>query len=220
MGSNNFFMLGVIHRDESGSALLKRWLDLIQPDVITLELTHYGLRFRRELGGEYKKAIEHIAVQREKRGDPVNREALSSLLSYLGIPYEYEEASAYAAGHGVPLYLVDMDFFSYVRLRMIEDLVNEKNVETMLAEEPGMNGSQEMAAAKLYFEKGIAIAQYDKEMYIRDRYMSERIQGLMKGAQGKKFLHVCGWQHLQDPSSLYSHLNPIKVFSHDKTFCL
>lgn len=220
MSSNAFFMLGVIHRDESGSALLKHWLDLIQPDVITLELTHYGLRFRRELGGEYKKAIERIVARREERGDPVNEKALSSLLSYLSIPYEYEEVSSYAAAHGVSFHLVDMDFFSYVKLRMIEDLVNEKNVETMLAEEPGLDGSQEMTAAKLYFEKGTVIAQHDKEMYIRDRYMSARIQGLMKGAQGRKFLHVCGWQHLHDPSNLYSQLNPIKVFSHDKTFCL
>jgi hypothetical protein len=220
MESNAFFMLGVIHRDDSGPALLKDWFERIRPDVITLELTHYGLRFRRELGGEYKKAVEHVATLREERGDPVNREAMSSLLSYFSIPYEYEEASAYAAIHDVPLYLVDMDFFSYVKLRTIEDLINEKNVETMLAEKPGLNNSQEMTAAKLYFEKGVAINQYDREMYIRDRYMSARIQDLMRGRKGKKFLHLCGWQHLQDPYGLYSHFNPIKVFSHDKTFCI
>lgn len=220
MGSNTLFMLGVIHRDDSGPALLKDWLERIRPDVITLELTHYGIRFRRELGGEYKKAIKHVATQREERGDPVNGEAVSSLLSYLSIPYEYEEASAYAAQQGAPFYLIDMDFFSYVKLRTIEDLVNEKNVEMMLAEKPGLNGSQEMIAAKLYFEKGVTITQYDREMYIRDRYMSSRIQNLMKGSIGRNFLHVCGWQHLQDPYGLYSHFNPIKVFSHDKTFCI
>ena len=74
--------------------------------------------------------------------------------------------------------------------------------------------------ARLYFEKGITTKQYDREMYIRDRYMSAKIQELMERAPDKKFLHVCGWQHLNDPFGLYNPYNPTKVFSYDKAFCL
>lgn len=213
-------MLGVIHRDEEGPFLLNEWLDRIRPDIITLELSHYGIRFRRELGEAYKERVVRIAANRKERGESCNGEALASLLSYVNIPYEYDRASAYATEHKIPLYLIDMDFFSYMKLRTIEDLVSDENIEIMLADMGGTNGHQEMAAARLYFEKGIKVAQYDREMYIRDRYMSTKIQDLMNGFKGKKFLHVCGWQHLHDPSSLYAQFNPIKVFSHDKTLCL
>ncbi len=111
-----------------------------------------------------------------------------------------------------------MDFFSYVKLRSIEDLLSKENIEKMLLLTEMPNGNQEMTAARLFFEKGISITQYDREMYIRDRYMSSKVQDLMKYSNDKKFLHVCGWQHLQDPLKLYTPLNPIKVFSHDKAF--
>jgi hypothetical protein len=213
-------MLGVIHRDESGPALLRSWLEEIQPDVITVELSHYGIRFRRELGDQYKEIIVRVTKKREERGEQCNSEAFASLISYVCIPYEYETISGYAAEKNIPYHLIDMDFFSYVKLRDIGDLLGEDNIEIMLADTEGMNGSQELAMARFYFEKGITIAKYDREMYIRDRYMSARIDDLMKHRQNNRFLHVCGWQHLQDPSGLYSHFNPIKVFSHDKTFCI
>jgi hypothetical protein len=220
MSVSKFFMLGVIHRDAEGPVLLKNWLDRIRPDVITLELSHYGIRFRREFGEEYKERIGRILMQRKERGEPFNKEALSSLLSYVSTPYEYEVASAYAVEHSAPLYLIDMDFFSYVRLRSIEDLLSEKNIEKVLSLTDASDSSQEMTTARLFFEKGIKIAQYDREMCIRDRYMSSKIQDFMKHSNGKRFLHVCGWQHLQDLSNFYFPLNPIKVFSHDKAFCL
>jgi len=215
-----FFMLGVIHLDEEGPSLLRDWLYRMQPDVITLELSHYGIRFRRELGDKYKERIGRVVTKRAERCEPVNKEVLSRLLSYVSIPYEYEGVSSYALHQGVPLHLIDMDFFSYVKLRAIEDLVSEENIEAMLADSQGSNGNQELAMARLYFEKGITTKQYDREMYIRDRYMSAKIQDLMKCAPDKKFLHVCGWQHLHDPFGLYNPYNPTKVFSYDKAFCL
>jgi hypothetical protein len=220
MAEGQFIMLGIIHRDENGLAILKDWLARIKPDVVTLELSHYGIRFRKEFGEEYKRRIDRIFMQRKERGEPSNKGALASLLSYISIPYEYEATSEYAAENGIPFYLIDMDFFSYVKLKSIEDLLSEENIETMLSLTDAPNGSQEMAAARLYFKKGITIVQYDREMYIRDRYMSSKIQDFMKQSNDKKFLYVCGWQHLQDPSNVYFSLNPIKVFSHDKAFCL
>jgi len=220
MSANTLFMLGVIHRDKEGPSLLEYWLNRIQPDAITLELSHYGMRFRREVGDECRRRIETIVMSRKERGESSNMTALLSLLSYVNIPYEYEVTSVYGAEHCIPFYTIDIDFFSYVKLRNIEDLLNKENIEKTLSLTETSNGNQEMTAARLYFEKGISLSEYDREMYIRDRFMSSKIRDLMKYCNDKKFLHVCGWQHLQDPSNLYSSFNPIKVFSHDKTFCI
>jgi hypothetical protein len=221
MAEGQFIMLGVIHRDEDGPALLKNWLARIKPDVVTIELSHYGLRFRRELGEEYKWRVGEIVTQLNENGEKYNEEALASLFAYVNTPYEFDVVSAYAAEQGIPFSLIDMDFFSYVKLRVIEDLFSEENIEKVLTRtEEGPNGNQEKAAARLYFEKGIKIVPYDREMYVRDRYMTARINDLMKNNPNRRLLHVCGWQHLEDPSNLYGIFKPTKVFSHDKALCL
>jgi hypothetical protein len=217
---HKFIMLGVIHRDENGPALLKDWLAQIKPDVVTIELSHYGLRFRRELGEEYKRRVWEIVTHFNENGQKCNEEALASLFAYVNTPYEFDVVSAYAGEQAIPFYLIDMDFFSYVRLRAIEDLFSEENIEKVLTRAEGLNGNQEKAAARLYFEKGIKIVPYDREMHVRDRYMIAKIKDLMKNNPNRRLLHVCGWQHLEDPSNLYGILNPTKVFSHDKALCL
>lgn len=217
MSGNTFVMLGVIHRDTEGPSLLKYWLNRIQPDSVTLELSHYGVRFRRKFSEKYTKRIDQIVMRCAERGKSYNEDSLSYLLSYINIPYEYEVTSTYGAEHSIPFYTIDMDFFSYMKLRNIEDLLSEENIEQMLLFAETPNRNQAITAARLFFEKGITITEYDREMYIRDRYMSSKIRDLMKYCNNKKFLHVCGWQHLQDPSGVYTPLHPIKVFSHDKT---
>lgn len=218
MSERLFIMLGVIHRDDEGPASLRHWLERIRPEAITLELSHYGMRFRRERGEDYRRRILQISGRMEKEGGPCNDRALLMLLSYINIPYEFDVTSAYSAEYGKPFHLVDMDFFSYVKLRQIEDLLSDENVRKTLSGPETSNGGREKAMARLYFEKGIMTAPYDREMYIRDRYISARIGELMKRYPDGPFLHVCGWQHLHDPSDLYTPLNPVKVFSHDKTF--
>jgi hypothetical protein len=221
MDASRLFLLGVIHRDEDGPALLKDWLARIRPDVVTIELSHYGIRFRRELGEEYKRRAGEIVKQFNKNSKKYNEEALASLFAYVNIPYEFDVVSAYAAEQGIPFYLIDMDFFSYVKLRAIEDLFSEGNIEKVLTRtDEGPNGNQEKAAARLYFEKGIKIVPYDREMYVRDRYMTAKINDLMKNNPNRRLLHVCGWQHLEDPYNLYGIFQPMKVFSHDKALCL
>jgi len=219
MAEKAFVMLGVIHRDEEGPALLKSWLDRIRPDVVTLELSRYGVRFRRERGEEYKRRIDRIAERLREKGELCNKENLVSLRLYMDMPYEYDVASRFGAEHEVPVYLIDMDFFSYVKLRAVDDLLSEENIENALtgADRPIVN--QEKTMARLYFEKGIKTSSYDREMYIRDRYMSAKIKDLMRHHRDGRFLHVCGWQHLQDPANLYGPFNPTKVFFHDKAFC-
>jgi pheromone shutdown protein TraB len=214
------FVLGVIHRDENGPDLLAEWIDRIKPDVITLEFSNYGLMFRRERGAELKKRIREFLKAFIDENEPYNREALSALFSYVDLPYEYETASRYSNEHNIPLYLIDMDVFSYLKLQKVDELLSAENIKKALYETRGNGNHNEKAQAKMFFEKGITIVPYTDEMYIRDRYMDDRIAVLMKYYKDKRFLHICGWQHLQDPYNLYSPLNPVKAFIYDKAICV
>ncbi len=97
MSGNTLFMLGVIHRDKEGPSLLQYWLNRMKPDSVTLELSRYGIQFRREFGAKYEKRIEQIVTQRKERNQSYNEDSLSYLLSYVRIPYEYEVTSTYGS---------------------------------------------------------------------------------------------------------------------------
>ncbi|MCX5813394.1 MAG: hypothetical protein NT178_12750 [Proteobacteria bacterium] len=214
------FILGVIHRDDRGAELLQKWLSSITPEVITLEFSNYGLTFRKERGMEYKKRLEAVLNKMKDDNEPYNRDALSQLFAYINMPYEYEVTSRYAEEHNASLHLIDMDDFSYLKLQKTDELFEEKNIRQLLYGETGTGGSKEKAAARLFFEKGVRVFPYTDEMYIRDKYVSSRISVLMKHHKHKQFLHICGWQHLQDPYGLYAPFNPGKAFFYDKTFCV
>ena len=191
----------------------------IVPEVITLEFSNYGLQFRKKMGEEYRKKIKNVICEMGCDEKPCNMEALSSLTSFIDLPYEYEVASKYAGEYGICLSLIDMDAFSYLKLRKAVEMFDDDNIRKVLSG-PAPAGDSEKAAARLFFEKGVKLSPYDDEMYVRDKYMSDRISVLMKHQAHKRFLHICGWQHLEDPYGLYAPLNPLKVFVYDKTVCI
>lgn len=213
-------ILGVLHRDPNGPELLDRWLAHIGPRVITLEFSNYGMRFRREEGPRYIRRIEEVYNRLKKDNAPCYDNALSMIRSYVEMPYEFERASRYGRERGVPVYPIDMDLFSCRRLKETEGLLSEENLEKVLSEDTDKRTGYEMALAKLYFEKGIKTVPYTDEMRVRDKYMGNKIKVLRRRYQGERLLHICGWQHLQDPYHLYSSENPEKVFIYDKTLCV
>ena len=215
-----FIMLGVIHRDESGPGLLDHWLDAVKPDVITVEFSNYGMTFRKKWGPLYRQRIEEVCNRLKKDNAPCYDNALSMVFSYVEMPYEFERASRYGQDHNVPVLLVDMDLFSYLRLKEIEKLLSRENLEKLLSEDRGGETGYEHILARLFFENGVRTTAYTEEMRTRDRYMSGKIEAVSACYRGKRLLHICGWQHLQDPHNLYGPLNPTKVFIYDKTFCV
>lgn len=218
--ADGLIMLGAIHKDENGSGLLDRWLEAVEPRVITLEFSHYSMRFRKEMGPALKRQIEEAYNRLKKNNLPCYDNTLSMVLTYVAMPYEFDRASRYAQEHGVPLHLVDMDFFSYIKLKEMEKFLSTDNLERFLTQKSEGRADQEKVLARLFFDKGVKTGTYTEEMSMRDQYMSNKIAVLRKYHKGKKFLHITGWRHLEDPFDLYGPLKPVKVFIYDKTLCV
>jgi hypothetical protein len=209
-------MVGLIHREADLERLLSRWVETVEPDVITLELSSYGVSFRQSRGDELAGRLRATVEEFVAAGHCVDGPALDMLLAYIDLPSEFTCASDYAARRGVPLYLVDMDGHSRAHLNHMEELIARDNLFKLLCGPPAVKRDFEMAAARLFFEKGVSLLPYTEEMRARDRHMRDRIRGLMDSHGDARFLHICGWQHLRDPYGLYARLDPHKVFIHDK----
>jgi hypothetical protein len=210
-----FHILGIIHRDKSNSRIIGDWLNMIRPQLITLEFSRYGLVFRKEKGPFYRKKIESVVAQMKQDGEAYSKEALSSLNAYIDLPSEYEAASLYCNENGASLHLVDMDRFSYMKLKNADKLFSEKNIRSIIGTSDGHTCAHERVLARLFFNSGIQVAPYTEEMRIRDRYMGRRIGTLLQNHKDWRITHITGWQHLKDPYNVFTPFHPIKVFSYD-----
>lgn len=212
---HRFYMLGVIHRDARNPVLLPRWIARIGPGIITLEFSQYGLMFRKENRDRYKKRIDEVLKKLKNDTMHYNEAAVQDLESFINVPDEYEILSGYSAEQHIPFYLIDMDLFSYLKLQKAEELFAAENIERLLTGTDAGISSCEAAMARLFFNSGLKGVPYDEEMYVRDKYMADRLSLLMKRSPDKRLLHVAGWRHLEDPYHLYAPLNPLKVFPYD-----
>ena len=210
---SQLFIIGVIHRDEEGPGQLWRWLERIKPEVLTVEMTKYGLALRRKLIRECEEGAKNCNVS----GSQLRSALFPKEHSFFAIPFEYEVAAQYCEKKGGRLYLIDMDIFSYIHLRKIVQppQAQQPNHAMQSHDKIGM-GRNEKYLAKLFFEKGVKTIPYSTEMYIRDEYMARKLSTLMKYHSGKRFLHITGWRHLEDPFHLFDALEPSKVFIYDE----
>ncbi len=215
-----FIMLGLIHRDPEVRSLLSQWMEACRPDVVTLEFSPYGYRFRRSKGAGLAEKVRKAAQAMSAGGRAIDTQALDDILAYIDLPPEFVAASGYAAGRGIPLHLIDMDLYSRTRLSQMDELVSWDNLITLMRGPHKENAGRERALARLFFRGGVRLFSYTEEMRARDCHMRERIAELMARPSRPKVLHVCGWQHLADPQGLYAPLDPTKVFIHDETLRL
>jgi hypothetical protein len=217
--TNRLVMVGVIHRDKEGSALLSSFLGATKPDMVSVEFSEFGLSFRLTKGELFRRRVNDALDEFGRLDRPVTQEALDQLLAFIDPPLEYVTAAEYCRNHGARLLLADLDFYSSLRLRQADQLFSRENLAKLLSMSHREEKGAEKALARLFFEKGVKAFPYTNEMYTRDWYMRDRIATIARGWKNLRMVHICGWQHLSDPHDLYKPLNPTKVFIHDPTLC-
>ena len=132
----DFFMLGIIHRDQRNPEALRRWLENLRPDVITLEISRYSLDFRRSKGKIYREKLDDICASLYFEGFDQAHSHLENFYSFIEMPLEFMIAEDYRRRNNIHVYPVDMDLFSFLKLRKIDELINRQNVQKSLARRP------------------------------------------------------------------------------------
>ncbi len=215
-------MLGTIHRDREAGALLSEWLDYLRPDVVTLEFSRYGMLFRKAHASALRARLDARLARIAPHPEPSRQNAVQALYDYIDLPYEYTVSSEYAGRSGIPMHLLDVDFFSRVHLREIDELIDEENLRTWFSDRAVWDNevNKERALARLFFDKGIRTFEYTEEMLVRDKQVKEQLLVLARHYQGKRIVHVCGWRHCAEQQNIFDSLRPVKVFVHDRSICI
>ncbi len=213
-------LVGTIHRDPNGLPRLMETLERESPDIITLEMSEYGVTFRERIGSHLKgKLFEilrglHEESTRKEKGkfdrpkNPFEIGAIRAILQTLEFPFEFRAVKAYCERARISFRCIDVSKYSRDKLKGLGDeMITEDNVRKILAFAP-FDPTEELHKQRTLARK--LISQDADHLFIeaflngkmgdgmvpRDRYMSLRIREILNN-QGKT-LHVGGWEHLLD----------------------
>ena len=205
-------LLGTVHRDPSGLGRLLRFLDEQRPDIITLELSLYGLRFRqimkRKLRKRLLKGLTEIrtgyGLTLKELKVLLRSTGIGGVVAFIDLPFEYKGAKFYSQHHQLPLFLLDISSQSRKLLRHTNELFSPTNLEKIFYFESTpmieiVEREYSLAARIIRDEeafhwlKFFPFADGCKE---RDRIMAERLKLILGRYPRHTVLHISGWQHL------------------------
>ena len=219
-------LIGTIHRDPQGLVRLVQTLKALNPHVITLEFSTYGLRYRLK----NKRSLNHCLLRglHEIHGiDGLRLSALKELLRTTGIggirallalPFEYKGASFYSRRWDIPLYCVDISSFSRQLLAKVDELLSPENLKKVFAFE---TASLQETVTREYKQAETLLLNAKQSPWRhlipadvvgekRERIMASRIRRITAHYAGRHIVHIGGWQHLTaQPGTLFSLLEDL-----------
>lgn len=234
-------LVGTIHRDPNGLPRLKEILERKCPDIITLEMSEYGVAFRERAGPRLKERLfDTLQGLHEKKGQkergelnrpqkPSEISAINSALLALELPFEFRAVKAYCERNRIPFRCVDLSKYSRDKLKTLrEEMITEENLRKILSfapKDPHEELQKQRALARRltsqdadkFLIEAFLNGKMGHGIVQRDRYMSLRIKEILKN--NGKTLHVGGWEHLlNDPEGktlygLLKDLRPKRILS-------
>lgn len=231
-------LVGTVHRDPLGEARLSALLEKERPAVVTIEVSHYAISFRRSLADRLKCRMREIVWGLGEKGhidglasetggthggDVLSLSGVTEVVEMLSLPFEYRTVANYASRHHVPFYCVDLSWVSRERLALlVAEALSEENVLTLLSAQRGdleeEVGREYREAKRLFGQHGRsgaagAVTATARLNEMRDRYMHRLIRSLLRPGRDGRLLHVGGWEHLLEGGgrkSLYCLLKDLE----------
>ncbi len=189
-----------MHGDPRGHARALTLLDHLQPQLVTVEISPFSLRYRlkneagwqrrlaRSLADLPAGAARHLAVQR--------------LAAQIALPFEVRAARDYSRSRGHPWRPLDLGSTARRHLpRYGPELLSPANLEALLSTPDGSLeewSTAEFDRARLALARSSRrlLAGSDHETCRRESFMARRLRRL--ASRYGRVAHLGGWEHLVD----------------------
>lgn len=207
MDHRQLVLIGTVHIDPGGEQLLLEMLRQLQPTVVTVEVSEYALRFRRDRAPELLRRLDEHRLPSGELPP-----GLQAVAAQLQIPFEYRAAQAHAErSSGGDLFAIGDSDESRRLLELFELEVMDPDNLRKLAEfdTPPLKEQveREWRRARRSWKSRLTGDATNPE-----RSLAERIRG---HAGQERSVHVGGWEHLAGLSYLLSDLAPAAVLLGD-----
>jgi hypothetical protein len=197
--STNLILLATVHGDPAGYGRARRIFEQLQPEVITVEISPFSVRYREQaLQGWRRQLAEALKTLPPEAGKSL---AVARVAAQAELPFEYRAARDWGKLHQVMIKLLDAGKVARNHLpRYTDELLSPDNLR-VLSENAASGTLEEFVAgefrrARLAREGKLRplprpVASDNKS---RERLWAKRLKEL--AASGKRVVHLGGWEHL------------------------
>jgi hypothetical protein len=214
-GSYRLTLIGTVHGDPRGRARAGALLYHLRPDLVTVEISLFSLRYRRQHEAQWQRQLA-AALAGLPEGAGLHL-AIRRLAAQLALPFEVRAAQDYSRRTGAAWRPLDLGFLSRRHLpRYGPELLSPANLEALLTT---ADGELEEFVAAEFRRARQALAQAPRrpispgasETARRERFLGRRLRGLT--SRQRRVVHLGGWEHLvawQDSPGLWGELADLK----------
>jgi hypothetical protein len=197
-------LVGTVHRDPKGYAKLFQLLEQERPSIITVEISPYSRAFRAQhAAGLRARLRENLQKIGQERGrslrEIISQSAVLEIFLALREPYEWRAAKNYARRHGNEVRDIDLSAYAEEKLSHLTELVSLENVRALL-HLPSFDLSRQVesqyARARFLFDRPPSSWPVNEEVRHREAHMAKKICAFARQKNGRKVLHIGGWEHL------------------------
>ncbi len=191
-------LIGGVHGDPRGQTRAFRFLTRLRPDLVTVEISPFSLRYRLKHGPHWHRqlakgladlpmeAARHLAIQR--------------LAAQVALPFEVRAARQYRRQCGVSWRPLDLGALARRHLpRYGPELLSPANLQALLTTEDCPLSdfvAAEYRRARLALGRSptrLSVSD-DSETQRRERYLGRRLRAL--ASRYACVVHLGGWEHL------------------------
>jgi hypothetical protein len=208
-------LLAAVHGDPAGYERAWRFFEQLRPEVITVEISRFSVRFRERAvrGWRRRLALALGAMPPEAAANL----AVARVAAQAEVPFEYRAARDWGQGHTVAVKLLDSSAAARHHLpRYAKELLSAANLRAL--GESGSPGTledfvaREFRRARLAMQGRLRMLPHgaDAQKSRRERLWAKRLKRLAAG--GQRVVHVGGWEHLvpwQDGDNLLGLLGDL-----------
>ena len=199
-GSQSLTLIGTVHGDPRGQARAGELLKYLRPELVTVEISPFSLRYRRQHEARWQRQLANALADLPE--DAALHLAIRRLAAQVALPFEVRAAQEYSRRAGVPWRPLDLGFLSRRHLpRFGPELLNPANLKALLTTP---DGSLEEFVAAEFRRARQALARAPRrpispgasDTARRERILARRLRGLT--CRHRRVVHLGGWEHLVD----------------------
>ncbi len=199
LGTRNseLILIGTVHGDPRGYDRLTKLLERLRPEVVTVEISRFSVRYRRVWEGRWRRQL-----QKALAGLPPGaaaHPAISMIAGQIALPFEYRAARDYGRRHGARCLPLDLGTLSRRHLPRYGEMLSPSNLQGLLETQADPQEDQvarEFQRARLALEHPPwrLAGQKGPETLRREVFVARRLQRL--ALKHGRIVHLGGWEHL------------------------
>lgn len=208
-------LIGTVHGDPRGYARALTLLNHLRPDLVTVEISSFSLRYRLKNEAGWQRRLDRALA--ELPAGAARHLALQRLTAQIALPFEVRAARHYHRNGGISWRPLDLGAPARRHLpRYGPELLSPVNLQNLLSTPDG--SLQEWAAAE-FRRARLALARPawrpfpggGSETGRREHFIARRLRRLI--SRYGRVAHLGGWEHLvnwQDSGGLWRDLADLR----------